>query len=51
MSYATGWTDTHCHIHDDKMTHSVSDTLQRARELGVERFVVIGTDAPNVVWA
>jgi TatD DNase family protein len=47
MSYATGWTDTHCHIHDDKMAHSVSDTLQRARELGVERFVVIGTDAPT----
>jgi TatD DNase family protein len=47
MSYATAWTDTHCHIHDDKMAHSVSDTLQRARELGVERFVVIGTDAPT----
>jgi TatD DNase family protein len=47
MSSATGWTDTHCHIHDDKMEHNVSDTLQRARELGVERFVVIGTDAPT----
>ena len=47
MSYATGWTDTHCHIHDDKMAHGGADTLQRARELGVERFVVIGTDAPT----
>lgn len=47
MSYAKGWTDTHCHIHDDKMEHGVADTLQRARELGVERFVVIGTDAPT----
>jgi TatD DNase family protein len=47
MSDATGWTDTHCHVHDDKMAHSVHDTLQRARELGVERFVVIGTDAPT----
>ena len=47
MSYATGWTDTHCHIHDDKMAHDVGDTLQRAREQGVERFVVIGTDAPT----
>ncbi|MEY3805638.1 MAG: hypothetical protein RIR69_450 [Actinomycetota bacterium] len=47
MSYATGWTDTHCHIHDDKMAHDVADTLQRARDSGVERFVVIGTDAPT----
>lgn len=29
------------------MEHGVADTLQRARELGVERFVVIGTDAPT----
>jgi TatD DNase family protein len=29
------------------MAHGVADTLQRARELGVERFVVIGTDAPT----
>ena len=41
----TGWTDTHCHIYDDKMTTSSSDSLQRAREAGVSRFVVIGTDA------
>lgn len=47
MSYATGWIDTHCHIHDDKMAHDVADTLQRARDSGVERFVVIGTDAPT----
>ncbi len=47
MSYATGWTDTHCHIHDDKMAHDVADTLQRARDSGVERFVVIGTDPPT----
>lgn len=44
---AAGWTDTHCHIHDDKMAHGVPDTLVRAREHGVERFVVIGTDAPT----
>lgn len=44
---AAGWTDTHCHIHDDKMAHGVPDTLARAREHGVERFVVIGTDAPT----
>lgn len=44
-SVVTGWTDTHCHIHDDKMTTSSSESLQRAREAGVSRFIVIGTDA------
>ena len=39
-----GWTDTHCHIHDDKMAHDVAETLRRARDGGVETFVVIGTD-------
>ena len=39
------WTDTHCHIHDDKMAHSSDESLTRAREAGVHRFVVIGTDA------
>lgn len=47
MTYASGWTDTHCHIHDDKMATTVADTLAHARERGVERFVVIGTDAPT----
>jgi len=45
MSTVTGWTDTHCHIHDDKMAVSSAESLQRARDAGVERFVVIGTDA------
>jgi TatD DNase family protein len=45
MSTVTGWTDTHCHIHDDKMAVTSAESLQRARDAGVERFVVIGTDA------
>ena len=44
-SIVRGWTDTHCHIHDDKMTVSADESLQRARDAGVEKFVVIGTDA------
>ena len=44
MSYARGWTDTHCHIHDDKMAFSSDESLTRAREAGVDRFVVIGCD-------
>ena len=44
-SMVHGWTDTHCHIHDDKMATSADESLQRARDAGVEKFVVIGTDA------
>ena len=45
MTLARGWTDTHCHIHDDKMAFDSRESLTRAREAGVERFVVIGCDA------
>ncbi len=40
-----GWTDTHCHIHDDSMSAPPRETLVRAREAGVTAFVVVGTDA------
>ena len=40
-----GWTDTHCHIHDDRMSSAPSETLMRAREAGVTALVVVGTDA------
>lgn len=45
------WTDTHCHIHDDKMAHDTHESLARAREAGVHRFVVIGTDAETCTQA
>ena len=51
MSYARGWTDTHCHIHDDKMAFSSDESLSRAREAGVERFVVIGCDTETCTQA
>ena len=51
MSYARGWTDTHCHIHDDKMAFASSESLTRARDAGVERFVVIGCDADTCAQA
>ncbi|MBJ7369364.1 MAG: TatD family hydrolase, partial [Ilumatobacteraceae bacterium] len=38
------WTDTHCHILDDKMSVSADDTLIAARLADVNRFIVIGTD-------
>ena len=51
MSYSRGWTDTHCHIHDDKMAFSSDESLSRAREAGVERFVVIGCDTETCTQA
>jgi TatD DNase family protein len=45
MSIATGWTDTHCHTQEQMVETGSDELLQRARAAGVERFVVIGTDA------
>ena len=47
MSY---WTDAHCHLQDrfladDQVAHSALATLERAFAAGVNRVVVIGTDA------
>ena len=39
------WIDTHAHVHDDKMAKTPVESLQAARDNGVEAFVVIGTDA------
>jgi TatD DNase family protein len=46
----THWTDAHCHLQDrfrsgTQGAASVRDTLARAYEAGVDRVVVIGTDA------
>jgi TatD DNase family protein len=45
MSIATGWTDTHCHTQEQMVETGSDELLQRARAAGVERFIVIGTDA------
>jgi TatD DNase family protein len=48
MSHNTiRWIDTHAHVHDEKMAKTPTDSLQAARDNGVEAFVVIGTDAPT----
>ncbi len=47
----TGWTDSHCHLQerylagDDQVRANVAETLARASAAGVERVVVVGTDA------
>jgi len=40
-----GWTDTHCHTQEQMVETGSDELLERARLAGVERFVVIGTDA------
>ena len=46
-----GWTDTHCHTHEHIAETGSDELLARAREAGVERFVVIGTDATTSAQA
>jgi TatD DNase family protein len=47
------WTDAHCHLQDEFFDHpleahaQVLATLQRAREAGVDRVVVVGTGAKS----
>jgi TatD DNase family protein len=45
------WIDTHAHVHDEKMGKSPAQSLQDARDNGVEAFVVIGTDAATSLAA
>ncbi len=47
----SGWTDAHCHLQeqflrgDEAATDAIRSTLERARDGGVDRVVVVGTDA------
>jgi TatD DNase family protein len=45
MSTVAQWTDTHCHTQEQMVETGSDELLQRAREAGVQRFIVIGTDA------
>lgn len=46
-----GWTDTHCHTQEQMVETGSDELLRRARQAGVERFVVIGTDADTSAQA
>jgi TatD DNase family protein len=41
LATTAAWTDSHCHLHDESDT---DELLARAREGGVERLVLVGTD-------
>jgi len=38
------WIDTHCHVYDEKMESDDRVTVAMAREAGVDKMIVIGTD-------
>ncbi len=43
----SGWTDAHCHVQDafaDRHDATTDEVLARARQAGVDRVVVVGTD-------
>ncbi len=40
----TTWIDTHCHVYDDKMESDDRVSVTQAREAGVDKMIVIGTD-------
>jgi len=35
--------DTHCHIHDPAYSLPINETLQQAKDAGVERYICVGT--------
>lgn len=45
MSESLSWVDTHCHIYDQKIEGGTEVALSAAREAGVNKMIVIGTDA------
>ena len=45
MSESLSWVDTHCHIYDEKIEGGTEVALSAAREAGVSKMIVIGTDA------
>lgn len=45
MSENISWIDTHCHIYDQKIDGGTEVALRAAREAGVSKMIVIGTDA------
>ncbi len=45
MSDDLAWIDTHCHVYDQKIAGGAEVALAAAREAGVRKIIVIGTDA------
>jgi TatD DNase family protein len=47
----TTWIDTHCHVYDEKMESDDRVSIAQAREAGVDKMIVIGTDLDTTTSA
>ncbi|MBX3111105.1 MAG: TatD family hydrolase [Fimbriimonadaceae bacterium] len=43
----SGWTDTHCHLNDERAFPDPADTVREANDHGVDRLVVVGVDTAS----
>ena len=43
--------DTHCHLNDEKLLQNVDEIIKNAREVGVNRFLVVGWDKDSSLEA
>ena len=40
-------TDTHCHLFYDQIKNDLEDVLERAKNMGVDRFICVATNLDN----
>ena len=43
--------DTHCHLNDEKLLQNVNEIIENARNVGVNRFLVVGWDKESSITA
>ena len=43
--------DTHCHLNDEKLLQNVDEIIENARNVGVNRFLVVGWDKESSITA
>lgn len=51
MSTTLEWIDTHCHVYEENIPGGQVDAISAAREVGVSKMIVIGTDADTTQQA
>lgn len=51
MSPSLEWIDTHCHVYEDDIPGGQVNAIAAAREAGVSKMIVIGTDAETTQQA
>ena len=45
------WVDTHCHVYEESIPGGQQNAIEAAREVGVSKMIVIGTDADTTQQA